>query len=234
MKQFKKKKNDDIKHTGNNNSDNVDEKETKWYSLNDLTIYGAGMLLAAVGLYISNVNVKKRNFRKSKDVRINKLSSIRKEITHEPLSRDTLLDISKLIELDETKAIYLPTYKKALRDLLAPGQPLKEEDKKVEKILQRLKDNEDEDQLPMYIYRKIMEQKHTGALQESMGDMVLAYAHYTQERINFHLHKEYDHRYFDPGKEVVDNWHREEAKRRYSAIMRKNGYEVPDTRRKSS
>jgi hypothetical protein len=228
MKQFKKKK-DVIKINDNNDNDN--ENENKWYSLNDLTIYGAGMLLAAVGLYVSNVNAKKRDFQKSKNMRVNQLSSIaiRKDITPEPLSRDTLQDISRLIERDETMARYLPEYKKTVRKLLAPGKTLSEEDKKVEKILQRLKDNEDDDQLPMHIYRKIMAQKESGVHQETMEEMVLAYAHYAQAKINFHLGKEYDKKYFDPSKEVVDNWHREEAKRRYTAIMRRNGYEIPDS-----
>ena len=141
MKQFKNKKN-----AINTNKDDIDESANKWYNMNDITIYGVGLLLAAVGLYVSNVKVKKHDFKNSKDVQKNQLSNIttRREIKSEPLSRDTLQDISKLRELDELRIRYFPEYKKTLKKLLAPGKQLEDEDKKVEKFLQRLKDDEED------------------------------------------------------------------------------------------
>jgi hypothetical protein len=230
MKQFKNKKN-----AINTNKDDIDESANKWYNINDITIYGVGLLLAAVGLYVSNIKVKKHDFKNSKDVQKNQLSNIttRREIKSEPLSRDTLQDISKLRELDELRIRYFPEYKKTLKKLLAPGKQLDDEDKKVEKFLQRLKDDEEDDQIPMYIYKKIMDQKNTGVHQESMEEMVLAYAHYTQEKISYHVYKTYNPKYFDPTKETPNNTLRDESRRRYVALFRKYGVEEQDPDRKA-
>jgi hypothetical protein len=224
MKQFKNK----IK-TINKDKDNADESGNKWYNANDITIYGVGLLLAAVGLYVSNVKVKKRDF---KDMQKNQLSSIatRREIKSEPPSRDTLEEISKLREMDELRFKYFPEYKKALKKVLL--SPFKHEDKKVEEYLQILKNDEEAEQIPMYIYKKIMDQKNTGVHKETMEEMVIAFARYARGKINYAVYKTYDPKYFDPAKEIPDHSFRDEARRRYVAVMRKHGVEEEDPDKK--
>ena len=81
--------------------------------------------------------------------------------------------------------------------------------------------------------REIMDQKNTGVHQESMEEMVLAYAHYTQEKISYHVYKKYNPKYFDPTKETPNNTLRDESRRRYVALFRKYGVEEQDPDRKA-